>query len=85
MNRQEILEFINAVIKEEHGNTVTEEQLLVECGIDSFGYAIFWTTLEAKYNVELAKHVDKNVDYTILTVSNVIDMVLENVDENKVV
>ena len=85
MNRQEILEFINAVIKEEHGNAVTEEQLLTECGIDSFGYAIFWTTLEAKYGVELAKHVDKNVDYTILTVSNVIDMILENVDENKVV
>lgn len=85
MNRQDILEFINEIIVEEHGNTVTEEQLLVECGIDSFGYAIFWTTLEAKYSVELAKHVDKNVDYTTLTVSNVIDMILDNVNENKVV
>ena len=85
MNRQDILEFINTVIEEEHGNAVTEEQLLIDCGIDSFGYAIFWTTIEARYGVELAKYVDKNVDYTTLTVSNVIDMILDNVNENKVI
>lgn len=76
MNRQEILEFINRVIEEEHGNAVEEAQLLVDCGIDSFGYAILWTSLEAEYGCNLSKEVMSTVDYNILTVRDMIDMVV---------
>ena len=49
MNRQEILEFINNVIEEERGVRVKEDQLLTDCGIDSFGYAILWTSVEGEF------------------------------------
>ena len=76
MNKQDILEFINNVIKEEHGKEVTEEQLLTDCGIDSFGYAILWTSLEAKYDCKLSKDVMSAVDYNTFTVADMIDMVV---------
>ena len=85
MNRQDILEFINNVIEEEHGNSVKEDQLLIECGIDSFGYAILWTSVEAKYGCDLSKSVMANVDYSTFTVNNMIDMIIEVQDVHKIV
>lgn len=76
MNKQDILEFINKTIEEEHGTVVTEEQLLTDCGIDSFGYAILWTSLEAKYDCKLSKDVMSAVDYSTFTVADMIDMVV---------
>lgn len=76
MTRTEILNVINKIIENEHGKQLTEEQLLIDCGIDSFGYAIFWCELESVYEVELAKNVMKQ-DYNELTVAKVIDMVVE--------
>jgi len=76
MNRQEILEFINKVIEEEHGTKVAEDQLLIDCGIDSFGYAILWTSVEAEYECNLSKEVMSTVDYSTLTVRDMIDMVV---------
>lgn len=76
MNRQDILEFINNVIKEEHGKEVTEEQLLTDCGIDSFGYAILWTSVESEYDCKLSKEVMSTVDYAKFTVKDMIDMVV---------
>ena len=83
MNRQDILEFINTVIEEEHGNAVTEEQLLTECGIDSFGYAILWTSIEAKYGVGFSKEESNNIDYKTLTVRNMLDMIENKINETK--
>lgn len=48
MTRKEILDIINEIIEEEHGNRVTERSILMECGIDSFGYAMLFVGLEAK-------------------------------------
>ena len=48
MNRQEVLYIINEIIEEEHGKAVEENQLLKECDIDSFGYAMLFVGLEAK-------------------------------------
>lgn len=85
MNRQEILEFINEIIVEEHGNAVTEEQLLIECGIDSFGYAILWTSIEAKYGVVFSKEESNNIDYKTLTVRNMLDMIENKINETKII
>lgn len=76
MNRQEILEFINEIIVEEHGNAVTEEQLLVECGIDSFGYAILWISINQKYGIDEVKGIDSKINYSTLLVSDVIDYIV---------
>ena len=75
MNRQDILEFINEIILEEHGNVVTEDQLLIECNIDSFGYAILWISINQKYDIEEVKGTDSKIDYNTLLVSDVIDYI----------
>lgn len=85
MNRQEILEFINSIIEEEHGNKVTEEQLLVECGIDSFGYAILWTSISAKYDISFSKEESNGIDYKVFTVTNMLDMIEDKINETKIV
>lgn len=71
MSRDEILNKINEIIAEEHGDKVSEDMLLIECNIDSFGYAILWTTLEATYSFKLDV---KLIDYSRLKVSDVIDI-----------
>lgn len=76
MNRQDILEFINEIILEEHGNVVTEDQLLIECNIDSFGYAILWISINQKYDIEEVKGVDSKINYNTLLVSDVINYVI---------
>ena len=48
MTRKEILVAINEIIEEEHGSVVTEDSRLIECGLDSFGYAMLFVGLEAK-------------------------------------
>lgn len=79
MNRQEVLEFINNVIEEEHGMAVTEDSLLTDCNIDSFGYAILWLSIEGKLEdvcgVErlLGKEYIDNLSYETFTVQDLID------------
>ena len=46
MTRTEILNVINEIIEEEHGEIVCESNTLADCGIDSFGYAILFVGLE---------------------------------------
>lgn len=76
MNRQDILEFINEIILEEHGNVVTEDQLLTECGIDSFGYAILWISINQKYDIEEVNGIDSKINYNTLLVSDVINYII---------
>ena len=76
MNRQDILEFINEIILEEHGNKVTEDQLLIDCGIDSFGYAILWIKKKKKYDIDEVKGIDSKINYNTLLVSDVINYII---------
>ena len=46
MTRADILNVINEIIEEEHGEIVCESNTLADCGIDSFGYAILFVGLE---------------------------------------
>ena len=74
-NRKEILEFINKIIEEEHGNSVTEDSLLTDSEIDSFGYAMFWLSINQNYGIEEIKGIDNGIDYNTLLVSDVISYV----------
>ena len=79
MTRKEILDKINQIIEEEHGTTLCEEDLLVECEIDSFGYAMLWLGIVAKLEevsgVErlLGKEYVDNLSYDTFTVKELID------------
>ena len=74
--RKEILEFINKIIEEEHGNPVTEDSLLTDSEIDSFGYAMFWLELNSNYKIEEIKGLDEGIDYATLKVGQVVDYVV---------
>ena len=76
MNRRKIITFLNSVIEEEHGNKLKSKQLLVESNIDSFGYAVFWLGINHEYNIDEVKGIDAGIDYSTLTVKNVIDYVI---------
>ena len=82
MNRQEILEFINKIIEEEHGKTVTEDNLLTDSEIDSFGYAVFWLEINSNYQLEEIKGLDFGIDYETLTVKNIIDYIISKDSKN---
>lgn len=75
MTRQEILDIINRIILEEHGNVLTEEDLLKDSNLDSFGYAIFWLTLCSEVGSEIPKNVDDEINYDIFTVNDAISLV----------
>ena len=74
--RKEILEFINKIIEEEHGNLITEDSLLTDSEIDSFGYAMFWLSINQNYGIEEIKGIDNGIDYNTLLVSDVITYVI---------
>ena len=74
--RKEVLEFINKIIEEEHGNSLTEDNLLTYSEIDSFGYAMFWLSINQKYGIEEIKGIDNGIDYNTLLVSDVITYVI---------
>lgn len=80
MTRKEILEIINNIIVEEHGVPLSEENLLTECGIDSFGYAMLWLGLVAEIQgitgIEVFNKEElKQISYDGLTVGVLIDMI----------
>ena len=74
--RKEVLEFINKIIEDEHGNSITEDSLLTDSEIDSFGYAMFWLSINQKYGIEEIKGIDNGIDYNTLLVSDVITYVI---------
>ena len=82
MTRKEILATINEIIEEEHGTAVTEDSNLLDCGIDSFGYAMLFVGLEAKIlEVTNIKVFDQKVLSELkvaeLTVKQLLDMIEE--------
>lgn len=83
MTRQEILDKINSIIEEEHGEPVKEDSLLTDCNIDSFGYAMLWLGMEndiVKHDPDIKifdKDYAKDIDYKTLKVSTIIDRIEE--------
>ena len=82
MNRQEVLYIINEIIEEEHGSAVTEDSTLIECGIDSFGYALLFVGIESQVLNCSGKKVftDKvfgNINPSEISVKELIDIIEE--------
>ena len=80
MDRIEILNYINKVIKKERGKEVTEESMIADSGIDSFSYAILWLSLENKYGKFYNDEIEK-IPVSEIKVGQIIDKVVENVVE----
>jgi len=80
--RKEVLDIINELIDEEMGIAVTEDSLLIDCEIDSFGYAMIWLGLNEKLSKYFEKPVFPNnevdeYDYSTLSIKWILDKVDE--------
>lgn len=83
MTRTEILNVINEIIEEEHGEIVCEDNVLADCGIDSFGYALLFVglegTIEEQTGVKVfGPKVLNEVNPSKITVKELLDMIEEN-------
>lgn len=82
MTRTEILDVINEIIEEEHGIVVDEENILSDCAIDSFGYAVLFVGLEGQIEEKtgikvFGKDVFKEINPNNIRVSKLLDMIEE--------
>ncbi len=83
--REEILETINKIIKDECYKIngcffeLTEESLLNNAGLDSFGYILFWLSIEQEYKFTKENNIDfvNNIDYKTYTIKDLIDRIEE--------
>lgn len=75
MNRLAVKEFINKVVREEHGMPMrTEEDKLVDTGCDSFGIVMVLLAIEDKYKV-YNKEEMKGLVIEELTLGNMLDRI----------
>lgn len=83
--RYEILKKINELIKDECYKIngcffeLTEESLLNNAGLDSFGYILFWLSIEQEYKFTKENNIDfvNNIDYKTYTIKDLIDRIEE--------
>jgi len=75
---QEVLEFINGVVRNNNGTKVTLKSKLSETHLDSLGYLILLTELEAKYRGfnQLSEAEDPfvDIDYTKVIVEDIVKL-----------
>lgn len=82
MTRADILNVINDIIEEEHGIAVSEDNILSDCIIDSFGYALLFVGLEGQIEEKTGikvfdKDVVKDINPNNIRVSKLLDMIEE--------
>lgn len=82
MTRTEILSIINEIIEEEHGIAVNEDNILSDCIIDSFGYAVLFVGLEGQIEDKTGTKVFgpkvlSEINPNKIKVSKLLDMIEE--------
>lgn len=75
MNKEELLEYINGLLEEEHGNLIGYTDTLVSSGIDSFGLTMVLISIDNKYKI-YPKEVFATLNFAELTANDVIEKVL---------
>ena len=92
MNREDILATINKIIEEDYDDTyypyepLTEDNLLSDSNMDSFGYAMFWMNISQDYKIVKEtgnEEIDNKasidyvnwIDYKVYTVKDLIDRI----------
>lgn len=78
MSREEVLAYINKLIKSENGNVISEEDTIVSSGIDSLGTTIVFMELDGRYRI-YPKEVFEVMDFSTITAKDIIDKVVDNV------
>lgn len=73
----EVLEFINVLIRSEKGNRVTIDSTLVDADLDSFGTATMFLDLDDKYQYfrDVPEDVDvfTTIDFSTITIKDIVN------------
>lgn len=81
MSREDILQFINEIIEQEHGNIVSEESSLLDAELDSFGTLMLFAELDNKFSGAFPKNTFKVMDMYDLEISAIIDIIERRINE----
>ena len=73
MLENEVKEFVNKIIKREHGKEIELDSLLTESEIDSFAYAVLWLELEDKY--KCFEILDRDIDYETYRLKDIVEAI----------
>lgn len=75
MNKEDILQYINDTLEEEHGNPIGYDDTLISSGVDSFGLTMVLIALDNKYKI-YPKEVFVSLNFAEITANDVIERVL---------
>ncbi len=76
MNRLELKDFINKILVTENAKAIEESNLLIDSGLDSFGYAVLFITLEADLNLNcFEKEYLNSIEYSNYKLKDLIDRI----------
>ena len=83
MSREEVLDRINTHVRAEKGNRLTEEQLLSDAGLDSFGLVMVFMAIDGEFgyfdNCGYGSDPLKEIPYSTLTVKEMIDRCMSKI------
>lgn len=85
--KHSILDYIIHIAKDELEQNMCVRDLdekLIECGIDSLCYMALAVYIEERYDIELTFIDDQSIDYTELTFSHFIDLILNEIKSNAI-
>ena len=71
---EEIVEFANNILVEEHGRKIKLHEKLIDSGVDSFGITVVFMEINAKYDVYSHKELDTLLIIEI-TMQDVVDRI----------
>lgn len=73
MLENDVKEFVNKVLRREHGKEIDFDDLLIASELDSFGYAVLWMELEDKY--KCFEITEKEIDYKTYKLVDIVNAV----------
>jgi len=68
-SRKEIAQYLNEIIADQQGMSLTSKDLLVEAGLDSLGLTFFLMEVDTKY--DLLKDIPDGQEYEALNLGNI--------------
>lgn len=77
---EEILEFINSKIREEKGNRVTLDSLLIDAELDSFGVTVVLLDIDEEYDyftkAGYGEDPWKEIQFATISIKEIVDSCL---------
>ncbi len=68
-SRKEIAQYLNEIIADQQGMSLTSKDLFVEAGLDSLGLTFFLMEVDTKY--DLLKDIPDGQEYEALNLGNI--------------